>query len=147
MRLLELGKEGTVLSAPDGQGYLNVQAGIIKTRVHQSEVRLVDMSNKRVTVNNAGVSSRGVSSKATRDVKTELDLRGMTSDEALVELERFIDSCVLSGVPTVTIIHGKGTGALRAAVQQRLRKHRNVKTFRLGTYGEGEAGVTIAELK
>ncbi|MFR9190658.1 MAG: Smr/MutS family protein [Anaerotruncus massiliensis (ex Togo et al. 2019)] len=71
----------------------------------------------------------------------------MTSDEALVELERFIDSCVLSGVPTVTIIHGKGTGALRAAVQQRLRKHRNVKTFRLGTYGEGEAGVTIAELK
>ena len=147
VRLLELGKEGTVLSAPDGQGYLNVQAGIIKTRVHQSEVRLVDMSNKRVTVNNAGVSSRGVSSKATRDVKTELDLRGMTSDEALVELERFIDSCVLSGVPTVTIIHGKGTGALRAAVQQRLRKHRNVKTFRLGTYGEGEAGVTIAELK
>ena len=147
VRLLELGKEGTVLSAPDGQGYLNVQAGIIKTRVHQSEVRLVDMSNKRVTVNNAGVSSRGVSSKATRDVKTELDLRGMTSDEALVELERFIDSCVLSGVPTVTIIHGKGTGALRAAVQQRLRKHRNVKTFRLGPYGEGEAGVTIAELK
>ena len=147
VRLLELGREGTVLSAPDGQGYLNVQAGIIRTRVHQSEVRLVDMSSKRVTVNNAGVSSRGVSSKATREVKTELDLRGMTSDEALVELERFIDQCVLSGVPTVTIIHGKGTGALRAAVQQRLRKHRNVKTFRLGAYGEGEAGVTIAELK
>ena len=80
-------------------------------------------------------------------MKTEVDLRGMTTDEALMELDRFIDASVLSNVPTVTIIHGKGTGALRAAVQQRLKKHRSVKSFRLGTFGEGESGVTVAELK
>ncbi|MEM1483657.1 endonuclease MutS2 [Oscillospiraceae bacterium PP1C4] len=147
VRLVTLNKEGVLLSAPDGQGYVNVQAGIIKTKVHQSEVRLVDMKNKRVTINNAGVSTRNVTSKATRQIKTELDLRGMTTDEALIEVDRFIDGSVLSGVTTITIIHGKGTGALRAAVQQRLKQHRNVKNFRLGVYGEGESGVTVAELK
>ena len=147
VRLVSLGREGTVLSAPDGQGFVQVQAGIIKTKVHQSELRLVDTKDRRVTVGGAGVSARGVSSKASRDVKTEVDLRGMTTDEALMELDRFIDASVLSNVPTVTIIHGKGTGALRAAVQQRLKKHRSVKSFRLGTFGEGESGVTVAELK
>ncbi|EDS09983.1 endonuclease MutS2 [Anaerotruncus colihominis] len=147
VRLVSLGREGTVLSAPDGQGFVQVQAGIIKTKVHQSELRLVDTKDRHVTVGGAGVSTRGVSSKASRDVKTEVDLRGMTTDEALMELDRFIDASVLSNVPTVTIIHGKGTGALRAAVQQRLKKHRSVKSFRLGTFGEGESGVTVAELK
>ncbi|HIX65488.1 MAG TPA: endonuclease MutS2 [Candidatus Anaerotruncus excrementipullorum] len=145
--LLELNREGTVLSAPDGQGYVTVQAGILKTRVHQSELRLLDSHKKRVTMQGSGISTRGVGSKASREVKTELDLRGMTSDEALLELDRFIDRCVLSGVPTATIIHGKGTGALRAAVQQRLKGHRNVKSFRLGAYGEGESGVTVVEFK
>lgn len=147
VRLLSMNREGTLLSAPDGQGYVTVQAGILKTKVHQSEVRLVDMGKKRTTFNNAGISTRGVSSKSVRSAKTELDLRGMTADEALVELDRFIDSCVLSNVPSITIIHGKGTGVLRAAVQQRLKSHKNIKTFRLGAYGEGESGVTVAELK
>ncbi len=147
VRLLSMNREGTLLSAPDGQGYVTVQAGILKTKVHQSEVRLVDAGKKRTTFNNVGISTRGVSSKSVRSAKTELDLRGMTADEALLELDRFIDSCVLSNVPSVTIIHGKGTGVLRAAVQQRLKSHRNVKTFRLGAYGEGESGVTVAELK
>ena len=105
------------------------------------------MGKKRTTFNNAGISTRGVSSKSVRSAKTELDLRGMTADEALVELDRFIDSCVLSNVPSITIIHGKGTGVLRAAVQQRLKSHKNIQTFRLGAYGEGESGVTVAELK
>lgn len=147
VRLISLNKEGVLLCAPDGQGNVTVQAGIIKTKVHQSEVRLVDMKNRRVTMNHTGVSTRNVTSKASRQIKTEVDLRGMTTDEAIMEMERYIDGCVLSGVTTVTIIHGKGTGALRAAVQQRLKQHRNVKNFRLGVYGEGESGVTVVELK
>ena len=87
------------------------------------------------------------SKERAQEVKTEIDLRGMTADEALMELDRYIDSSVLSGVTTITIIHGKGTGALRSAIQQHLKGHKNVKSFRLGRYGEGEAGVTVVELK
>lgn len=148
VRLIEMNRDGTLLSAPDGQGYVMVQAGILKTKVHQSEVRLVDTKDKRVTVGNSGYTRRsGIDSKAARQIKTELDLRGMASDEAIMEVDRFIDSCVMSGIETVRIIHGKGTGVLRAAVQNHLRNHRSVKKFRLGVYGEGESGVTVAELK
>ena len=77
----------------------------------------------------------------------EVDLRGMMTDEGILELDRFLDEAVLSGIDQVTVIHGKGTGALRAAVQQHLRTHPSVKSFRLGVYGEGETGVTIVTLK
>ena len=147
VRLITMNTEGVLLSAPDGQGFVNVQAGIIKTKVHQSEVRLVDRKNKRVTFSNSKVSMKDVTSRSKRSVKTEVDLRGMTSDEAIIELDRYIDSCLLSGVGTITVIHGKGTGALRAAVQQHLKKLKRVKSFRLGVYGEGESGVTVVELK
>ncbi len=147
VRLITMNTEGVLLSAPDGQGFVNVQAGIIKTKVHQSEVRLVDRKNKRVTFSNSKVSMKDLTSRSKRSVKTEVDLRGMTSDEAIIELDRYIDSCLLSGVGTITVIHGKGTGALRAAVQQHLKKLKRVKSFRLGVYGEGESGVTVVELK
>ena len=78
---------------------------------------------------------------------TRCDLRGLTVEEALATLDLFLDSMTMSGLSEVTIIHGKGTGALRAAVQQHLKKHPQVKTYRLGTFGEGENGVTIATLK
>ena len=77
----------------------------------------------------------------------ELDIRGKSADEGVYEMEAFIDSAVLSGLNMVTIIHGKGTGVLRAAIQQRLKSMKNVKSFRSGLYGEGENGVTIVELK
>ena len=77
----------------------------------------------------------------------ELDLRGMETLEAIPVLERYIDSAVMGKLETVTIIHGKGTGALRAAVQQTLKRNKFVKSFRLGRYGEGESGVTVVELK
>ena len=82
-----------------------------------------------------------------RSATTDLDLRGMTVEEALLEVDRFLDNAVMCGLERVTIIHGKGTGALRAAVQQHLKGHRQVKGFRLGAYGEGENGVTVVELK
>ena len=77
----------------------------------------------------------------------ELDIRGKASDEGVYEMEAFIDSAIMSGISMVTIIHGKGTGVLRAAIHQRLKRMKQVKSFRLGLYGEGENGVTIVELK
>lgn len=147
VHLIAMNKDGVLMSAPDGQGFVTVQAGIIKTKLHQSEVRLVDMKDKRVTLNSSSYSTKGVSSKAVRPAKSELDLRGMMSDEAIMEVDRFLDQCLLSGMSIVTLIHGKGTGALRAAVQQHLKGNRAIKNFRLGNFGEGESGVTIVELK
>ena len=82
-----------------------------------------------------------------RSANTDLDLRGMNAEEALLEVDLFIDNAVMAGLERLTVIHGKGTGVLRAAVQQHLKRHPSVKGYRLGTFGEGEAGVTIVELK
>ena len=144
VHLVDFNSQGVVMAAPEG-GYVLVQAGILKTKVKLSAVRLLDGSSKRVTV--GGVSSRGVVKSAKATASGELDLRGTTTDEALLELDKYLDTAVLSGMKTVRIIHGKGTGALRTAVQQRLKRHRSVLEYRLGTYGEGDSGVTIAELK
>ncbi|MEG1943479.1 MAG: Smr/MutS family protein, partial [Angelakisella sp.] len=142
----EIGTEGVVLSGPDSSGNYTVQAGIMKTKVSPEGLRLVDSKDKKVTFNN----QRRVNSKPTARGESpgmELDIRGMACDEGIMELDRFIDRALLSGISVITIIHGKGTGVLRTAVQEHLRKHRNVRTFRAGVYGEGDAGVTIAELK
>ena len=85
--------------------------------------------------------------RARRETKMECNLLGLTVDEAIQEADSFIDHAVLNGQSTVYLIHGNGTGALRAAIQKHLRGHRNVKSFRLGRYGEGESGVTVVELK
>ena len=142
-----LNKEGMVLAKPEGQT-VYVQAGMIKTSVPISEVMLGERPKEQKQAKKGSmVSRKGVTSRATRDVKTELDLRGQDSEQAIMELNNFIDSAVLSGVQTIRIIHGKGTGVLREAVAQRLKRHKNIASFRLGRYGEGENGVTIAELK
>ena len=85
-------------------------------------------------------------SKLERIASTEIDMRGFTVDEALIELDRFIDNALVTGINTVTIIHGKGTGTLRNAVHKFLRNHHSIKNFRVGLFGEGENGVTIAEI-
>ena len=82
-----------------------------------------------------------------KDIRPELDLRGMNLEEAEYVTEKFIDDAVLANIPSVVIIHGKGTGVLRAGIHQLLKKNKSVKAFRLGTFGEGEAGVTICEMK
>ena len=109
-------------------------------------LRLTKESNTNVVSAQRNVSRR-VTSRSAVQVKTEVDLRGLTVSEALMELDQFIDNAVMSGLSIITIIHGKGTGALRAAVHDHLKAHPNIRTFRLGVYGEGENGVTIAELK
>lgn len=142
-----LNKEGIVLKKPTG-GSVQVQAGLIKTTVPIADVMLgAAPKTKKPRGAQGQVSTRGVTSRATREVSSELDLRGQDAETALMDLDNFIDRALLSGVKTICIIHGKGTGVLRAAVTQRLRSHKGIASFRLGRYGEGETGVTIAELK
>jgi len=145
--LTDFGSEGTVVSPPDGSGYVQVQAGIIKTKVKLTSLRLVDDSAKRTTLGGGAVNTKSALKSAKETAASEVDLRGHDSAEAIMELDRFIDNSVLSNIKTVTVIHGKGTGALRSAVQAHLRRHRAIKSYRTGQYGEGESGVTIAELK
>ena len=142
--IYDIDKKGTVLQPPDKDGKTAlVQAGIIQTRVPVSNLRLL---NEKPVKKPQGSVTRSVN-RANVRAAMELDVRGQTSDEALINVDQFIDSAVLAGINMLTIIHGKGTGALRAAIQQHLKRHPNVKSFRLGTFGEGEAGVTIVELK
>ena len=148
--IVDIDKEGTVLQAPDKSGNVLVQAGIIRSRVKIGNLRLLD--KKKVQFNGTNVrTGKGSVKKSVnvsgRSASMECDLRGMTVDEALLTLDSFIDNAILTHVHQITIIHGKGTGALRAAVQAHLKQHKAIRTFRLGVYGEGEAGVTVAELK
>lgn len=135
--------EGEVLDVKNNN--VLVQSGMLKTRVKMSDLMLTEKKKKKAQ-KPAGNLYR-TSSRADADVKTELDLRGQTVDEALMNLSLFIDKCVLNNINEIRIIHGKGTGALRTAVTQELRNHSNIEEFRLGVYGEGENGVTIAKLK
>ena len=140
--IYDIDKEATVLELPK-DGAVLVQAGIIKTRVPLENLRL--MSKRQMKKKNPGRTvTKNVS---TPEGTTSLDLRGQTVEEALMEVDSFLDRASRMHLSQVTIIHGKGTGALRTAVQQHLRRCSQVKSFRLGTYGEGESGVTIAELK
>ena len=100
-----------------------------------------------MTKKGGGVSTKGVESRMTRKVSTELDIRGYTADEGVYEMDNFLDAAVLSGLSIVTIIHGIGTGVLKKAVRDHLKHHPHVKSSRRGLYGEGEDGVTIVELK
>ncbi|MBQ8623507.1 MAG: endonuclease MutS2 [Oscillospiraceae bacterium] len=144
-------KSGILISTPDAQGNCMVQVGIMKTKVHVSKLRLVEkevtFNNSKIKPKGANVSTKGVESRATRKASIELDIRGMTVDEGLYELDTFIDNAVMSGNKVVTIIHGIGTGILKNAVRNHLRRHPSVASSRKGVYGEGEDGVTVVELK
>ena len=141
--LLSMKTKATVLTVSD-DGTLQLQAGILNVSAKPNEVRLLEGE----TSAGADVIRRQSERKLrAMGASPELDLRGMMTDEAVSALDRFLDDAMLANLQQVTIIHGKGTGALRAAVHQQLKNTRSVKSFRLGRYGEGEAGVTIAELK
>ncbi len=150
VQLMDMGLQATVVSPPDDKGMVEVQAGAMRTRTPLGNLRLFESrrEEKRATRGRqAPRSGGGLTSRMERSAATDLDLRGQTSEEALLEVDRFLDNAVLCGLERVTIIHGKGTGALRAAVHSHLKGHRQVKGFRLGVYGEGETGVTVVELK
>lgn len=142
--IYDIDKKGTVLSLPDKNGNVQVQAGIIKTRVKLSNLRLVEEAKVTTTQTR---KPRTVTKNVDIHASTEIDVRGMTAIEAIMEVESAIDSALLSNVNTLTIIHGKGTGVLRKEIQMHLKRNKYVKSYRLGVFGEGESGVTIVELK
>ncbi|MDE6658812.1 MAG: endonuclease MutS2, partial [Eubacterium sp.] len=135
--------EGEVLEVSKDR--VLVQSGMLKTRVKMGDLMLTQKKKKAPIKHTTNVYR--TSSRADADVKTEIDLRGQTVDEAIGNLMLFIDKCVLNNITEIRIIHGKGTGALRSAVNDELRSHPNIREYRLGVYGEGENGVTIAALK
>lgn len=142
-----LHERGTVLSLPDKSGNVMVQMGIIKSRVKLGELRLVEESKVTVGGQKQRKKAGTTHSIDTKKVQTEVDVRGCTVEEGILEVDRVIDHAVVMKLGEVRVIHGKGTGALRAGLHQHFRKHPNIKSFRLGVYGEGETGVTILELK
>ncbi len=147
--LRDVGLRAVVVRAADEKGNVEVQAGAIRTRTPLSNLQLYE-SNRAAKKGRATPAPRRegtLPSRMERSAVTDLDLRGQTVEEALLEVDRFLDNAMLCGLEKVTIIHGKGTGALRAAIHQHLKGHRQVKGFRLGVYGEGETGVTVVELK
>ena len=142
MELLKLGTKASVI-AINKDGTYQLQAGILKMNAKADEIYLLENENP--------YKQKGARPKHSgREMKmsamsSEVDLRGMDTVEAICVLERYLDEAMRSNISPVRIIHGKGTGALRAAVQQSLKKNKFIKKFRLGMYGEGEDGVTIAE--
>ena len=147
--IAELDQIATVVSLPDRNGMVEVRAGILRTKVALNKLCAPDKQKKEKPQGKKqpGRSATVQRSSSSRDARMEINLLGMTVDEALMETDQFIDHAVLNHMSTIYLIHGKGTGALRSAIQTHLRGHRNVKSFRLGRYGEGETGVTVVELK
>ncbi len=140
--IFDIDKKATVLEV--GKDNVLVQAGIIKTRVPISNIRLL----KQEKVKTPKISTvRTIKSDVKRTASTEIDLRGETVMDAIMDVDNAIDAAILRGLHQITIIHGKGTGVLRTEIQKHLKNHPSIRSYRLGTFGEGDSGVTIAELK
>ena len=149
VELLKTGTQAEVV-AVNRDGTLQLQAGILKVKARQDEVRVLEEATARKKQSEKDKKRHAASVKhefRAAAAKSEIDLRGMMADEALSELDRFLDDALLGKLETVRIIHGKGTGALRKAVREHLKRSRYVKDFRPGVYGEGEDGVTVATLR
>lgn len=141
VNIVTLDQKATVLSAPDSKGEVMVQAGVMKLNVKLKDIRLIE--EKKAAAPTSGKFGLG----AGKQVGLELDVRGMLVDEANIMVDRYLDDAYNAGLSEVNIIHGKGTGALRAGVQAFLKRHPLVKGYRMGSYGEGDAGVTVVTLK
>jgi len=142
--ICDINKRATVLEIIENSKSILVQAGIIKTRVDINNIRLLDSEKSQNYSQYTG--NRTGKSKIDMKAVTDIDVRGMTASEALIEVDKVIDNAVLMGINQLTIIHGKGTGVLRREVHVHLKQHKAVKSFRLGLYGEGETGVTIVTI-
>lgn len=146
VKVISMGLKGTVSSLPDSKGNLFVQCGIMRTSVNVKDLMLVEEATITAPTLQRTSSGKIKMSKVT-GISTEINLLGRTVDEAICELDKYLDDAYLAHLPSVRIVHGKGTGALRSAVHSHLKRQKHVKEFRLGEYGEGDAGVTIAVFK
>ena len=144
VKVVSVGSVGTVIKAPDKDGNVTVRIGIVTTKTKLENLRLIETKGKKQHKKPAGAIGKVLAKK---DFKTELDLRGMTGDEAWFAVDKYIDDAYLAGVFTVTLVHGKGTGALRNALWTAIKKEPRIASYRAGMYGEGDYGVTVIEIK
>jgi DNA mismatch repair protein MutS2 len=145
VKIHSLNTTGVVVNPPDKNGDVLVKAGIMKVTVNIKDLS-IDTTEESTNKNLKKFATTIGRAKA-QSVAPQIDLRGLLADEAIYKVDKYLDDCYIARVSPVTIIHGKGTGALRAAIQDYLRKNPRVKSYRNGQYGEGEAGVTVVELK
>ncbi len=146
--LMNIGQEGVVISDPDRSGNVSVQIGAVRTKTKVKNLKLMD---DVITVTDASGKKKTVSeyrhTAVSRACSDEIDLRGMTGDEAWYAVDKYLDSVVMAGLRSVRLIHGKGTGALRDAIWRMLKGDSRIASFRIGKYGEGDGGVTVVEMK
>ncbi len=147
VRVLSMNLNGTVVSLPDAKGNVTVQMGILRSQVNISDLEIIEdspsYSAKQIHKTSKGKMKMGKS----LSVSPEINLLGKTVDEGIAELDKYLDDAALAHLSSVRVVHGKGTGALRNGIHTYLRRQKHVKSFRLGSFGEGDAGVTIVELK
>lgn len=146
VKVLSMNLKGTVSTKPDAKGFLFVQMGIIRSKIHISDLQLID----EPVITGGGISrtsSGKIRMSKSASVSTEVNLLGKTVDEAIAELDKYLDDAYLAHMPSVRIVHGKGTGALRKGVHNYLRRQKIVQDFHLAEFGEGDAGVTIVTFK
>ena len=146
VELVKMGTRASVISV-NKDGSLQLQAGILKITAKQEEVRVVEDAGGGGKKQAVQIAQRAEHKLRSLGASPEVDLRGMMTDEAILVLDRFLDSAVMGRLDTVTVIHGKGTGAVRKAVREHLKRSKYVKSFRPGRFGEGEDGVTVVELR
>ena len=143
VKVVSMNQIGEVLKTPDNDCNVYVQLGIMKVYIPLSDLRMAETKEQQETKANRNKMS-AIKSSA---IKTEVDIRGCNVDEAIVILDKYLDDAMIAHLKTFSVIHGKGTGALRAGIHNYLRSVKYIKNFRLGAYGEGDAGVTIVTLK
>lgn len=147
VKVLSLNLKGTVNTLPDSKGFLFVQMGIMRSKIHITDLALLKEETVISAPHMQKTSSGKIRMSKSASVGIEINLLGKTVDEAIAELDKYLDDAYLAHMPSVRIVHGKGTGALRKGVHNYLRKVKYVSSFRLGEFGEGDAGVTIVEFK
>ena len=146
IKVLSLNLKGTVSTLPEAKGNLFVQMGILRSQVNIRDLEKLD--DTVITGGNFSKTGSGkIKMSKSASVSTEINLLGKTVDEAIMELDKYLDDAYIAHLPSVRIVHGKGTGALRKGVHNYLRRQKHVKSYRLGEFGEGDAGVTIVEFK
>ena len=147
VRVLSMNLTGTIRSLPDARGNVTVQMGILSSQVHISDLEIMEEQNPFSTSRKKHTGGGKIKMGKSLSVSPEINLLGRTVDEAVSELDKYLDDAILSHLNSVRVVHGKGTGALRKGLHEFLRRQKHVKSYHLAEYGEGDAGVTIVELK
>ena len=146
VKVLSMNLTGTIVSKPDSRGNVTVQMGILRSQVNISDLEIIEEVSPYAPKRLSRTSKGKIAMSKSLSVSPEINLLGKTVDEAVAELDKYLDDAILSHLSTVRIVHGKGTGALRKGIHEYLRRQKHVKSYRLGEFGEGDAGVTIVEL-